>query len=170
MRNIMKTKVFDNRYKNDTFKCGHPVNDEHKPTWMRSITPSVTSTVSNGANRYTTANSTGLCVPSRLASPLKYSTICSVETRPLHALTARPTRSIDGASSYELVTNVTSTPRSFAVIWDHDLETEYMRSTIKRAMSRAQSKDVDPPSELQKLRKDPRQMTEEPMLYEQIRV
>jgi hypothetical protein len=96
MRNIMKTKVFDNnRYKNDTSKCGNPINDEHKPTWMRSITPSVISAAFKGANRYTTANSTGLCVPSRLASSLRYSTICSVETRPLHALTARSTRSID---------------------------------------------------------------------------
>jgi hypothetical protein len=73
-------------------------------------------------------------------------------------------RSTDGASSHELATNFTSTPRSFAVIWDHDLETEYMKSTIKRAMSRAQSQDIDPPSELQKLRKAPGQMTEEPML------
>jgi hypothetical protein len=39
-----------------------------------------------------------------------------------------------------------------------------MKSTIKRAMSRAQSQDIDPPSELQKLRKAPGQMTEEPML------
>ncbi|KAG9541216.1 hypothetical protein KCU71_g19584, partial [Aureobasidium melanogenum] len=31
MRNIMKSNVFDTRYKNDNFKSGQPVNDEHKP-------------------------------------------------------------------------------------------------------------------------------------------
>jgi hypothetical protein len=66
--------------------------------------------------------------------------------------------------------SIAPNPRSFSIVWDHDLETEYMRSEIKRAMSQARSKDIDPPSELQKLREDPRQMIEEPLLYEQIRV
>jgi hypothetical protein len=170
MRNIMKTKVFDTRYKTDTFRSGPSIKDEHKPTWMRSATPSIIPPTPKGAKHSAIANSTSLPVPSRLASTLNYSTICSVETRPLHVLSARPTRSNDAASPDELATHITPTPRSFAVVWDHDLETEYMRSTIKRAISRARSKDIDPPSELQKLRKDPRHMIEEPMLYEQIRV
>ncbi|KAH0397316.1 hypothetical protein KCU89_g8404, partial [Aureobasidium melanogenum] len=53
---------------------------------------------------------------------------------------------------------------------DHDLESECIKSGLRRALNRAQARGVDPPSELQKLRKDPRQMVEEPLLYEQIRI
>jgi hypothetical protein len=170
MRNIMKTNVFDTRYKHDSFKSGLPVKDEHRPVWMRSAVPSMTSTVPKRGSHVAAANSADLFKPSQLAPSLSYSTIYSIETKPRRALPAESTLPINHTSPDELSDNFTPTARSFAVIWDHDLEPEYMRSRIKCAMSRAQSKDVDAPSELQKLRKDPRQMIEEPMLYEQIRI
>jgi len=170
MRNILNTKVFDSRYKNDNFKSGHPVKDEYKPTWMRSDVPPMVSTVPKRGNHVTAAKRASLSIPGQSAASLNYSTIYSIETKPHHPLTARPTLSTDTASPIKSAVNATLTPRSFAVVWDHDLETECTRSEIKHAMSRAQCKDVDPPSELQKLRKDPRQMIEEPLLYEQIRV
>jgi hypothetical protein len=168
-RNMLNTKVFDTRYKNDNFKSGHAVKDENKPTWMRSI-PSMTPIPPKRGSHVTAANSAKLFMPSHLPAPLNFSTVHSVEMRPHLPLTARPTLPNATPSPEKPVTSITPTPRSFSIVWDHDLETEYMRSDTKRAMSRARSKDVDPPSELQKLRKDPRQMTEEPLLYEQIRV
>lgn len=170
MRNILNTKVFDSRYKNDNFKSGHPVKDEFKPTWMRLTLPPMASTVPKRGGKVTVASSAGLSMPSPSAASLDYSTIYSIETKPHHPLTARPTLPTNTTSPEKPAVKSATTPRSFAIIWDHDLETEHTRSGIKRAMSRAQSEDVDPPSELQKLRKDPRQMTDEPLLYEQIRV
>lgn len=170
MRNILNTKVFDSRYKNDNFKSGHPVKDEFKPTWMRLDVPPITSTAPKRASHVTAVNSAGLSMPSEPTTSLNYSTIYSIDTKPHHPLTARPTLQNNTTSPDKSATIAAHKPRSFAIVWDHDLETESTRSGIKRAMSRAQSEDVDPPSELQKLRKDPRQMAEEPLLYEQIRV
>lgn len=170
MRNILNTKVFDSRYKNDNFKSGLPVKDEYKPTWMRLTIPPMTSPVPKRGSHVTAPNSTDLSMPSQLAASFNYSTIYSIETKPHSSLTARPSLPIDTTSPGKPAVNATPIARSFAIIWDHDLEPEHTRSEIKRAMSRAQSEDVDPPSELQKLRKDPRQMAEEPLLYEQIRI
>jgi hypothetical protein len=170
MRNILKTNVFDTRYKHESFKSGLPVKDEHRPTWMRSTVSSMTSTAPRRGSHVAAANSADLFKPSQLAPSLGYSTIYSIETKPRHALPVGSTLPNKPTSPDELSNNFAPTVRSFSVIWDHDLEPEYMRLEIKRAISRAQSKDVDPPSELQRLRKDPRQMTEEPLLYEQIRI
>lgn len=170
MRNILNTKVFDSRYKNDNFKSGHPVKDEFKPTWMRLTVPPVTFTLPKVGSHVTAAISPDLSMLSQPAASLKYSTIYSIEIKPRHPLTARPILPTDTTSPDKPAIKSTPISRSFAIVWDHDLESEHTRSGIKRAMSRAQSEDVDPPSELQKLRKDPRQMAEEPLLYEQIRV
>lgn len=170
MRNIMRSGVFDSRYENDQFKFGLPVTDEFKPAWMRSVVPPTTPSVPEHEHYVTAPNSPVPCVSEQPAAAFKYSAIYSIETRPRCPLTARPTLQNHTPSPDQPATITAPMPKSFAIIWDHDLETEYTRSTIKRAMCRAQSKDVDPPSELQKLNKDPRQMTEEPLLYEQIRI
>jgi hypothetical protein len=170
LRNILNTKVFDTRYKNDNFKSGHPVKDENKPTWMRPTSPSMTPVAPKRGSHVTAASSANLSMPIHLAAPLNFSTVRSVEMRPHLPLTARSTLPNITPSPEKPTGSIAPTPRSFSIVWDHDLETEYMRSEIKRAMSHARSKDIDPPSELQKLRKDPRQMIEEPLLYEQIRV
>ncbi|KAG9761912.1 hypothetical protein KCU73_g2152, partial [Aureobasidium melanogenum] len=167
MRNIMKSNVFDTRYKNDNFKSGQPVNDEHKPPWMRSAVPPMTMTASKPASHIITAHGLNPSSSKQSAAQLSYSTIHNIEITPCHASITLPA---DAASSEKPVANITPVPRSFAVIWDHDLESECIKSGLRRALNRAQARGVDPPSELQKLRKDPRQMVEEPLLYEQIRI
>ncbi|KAG9678798.1 hypothetical protein KCU99_g1033, partial [Aureobasidium melanogenum] len=167
MRNIMKSNVFDTRYKNDNFKSGQPVNDEHKPPWMRSAVPPMTMTASKPASHIITAHGLDPSSPKQSTAQLSYSTIHNIEITPCHAPITLPA---DVASSEKPVANITPVPRSFAVIWDHDLESECIKSGLRRALNRAQARGVDPPSELQKLRKDPRQMVEEPLLYEQIRI
>ncbi|KAK6002524.1 hypothetical protein QM012_001274 [Aureobasidium pullulans] len=170
MRNIMKSNVFDTRYKNDNFKSGQPVNDEHKPPWMRSAVPPMTTTTSKPANQIIVAHGLGPSSPKQSPLQLSYSTIHNIETIPCQALVPNPTLPNDSASSDKPAANNAAAPRSFAVIWDHDLESECIKSGLRRALNRAQARGVDPPSELQKLRKDPRQMVEEPLLYEQIRI
>ncbi|KAG9828516.1 hypothetical protein KCU98_g4285, partial [Aureobasidium melanogenum] len=167
MRNIMKSNVFDTRYKNDNFKSGQPVNDEHKPPWMRSTVPPMATTTSKPASHITTAHGLSSCSPKQSTVQLSYSTIHNIEITPCHAPIIL---SADAASSEKSTANITPVPRSFAVIWDHDLESECIKSGLRRALNRAQARGVDPPSELQKLRKDPRQMVEETLLYEQIRI
>ncbi|CAD0114723.1 unnamed protein product [Aureobasidium uvarum] len=170
MRNILKTNVFDTRYKNDGFKSGHPINDEHKPAWMRLAGPSIVTTTTRRASHTATTQNADLTTPRHLAAPFSYSAISSIETKPQYILTTRLSLPTDTIHPDKAATNIACTSKSVAVIWDHDLEPSSTKPGLKRAMTRAQEKGVDPPSELQKLRKDPRQMDREPLLYEQIRI
>lgn len=59
--------------------------------------------------------------------------------------------------------------KSFAIVWDHTIEPDSLKPGLKCAMNRAKADGVHLPSELQELKKDPRQMHEESLLYRQIR-
>ncbi|THW68333.1 hypothetical protein D6D19_08971 [Aureobasidium pullulans] len=62
-----------------------------------------------------------------------------------------------------------SVGKSFAIVCDHTIEPGSLKPGLKCAMDRAKADGIHLPSELQKLKKDPRQMHEESLLYRQIR-
>ncbi|THW92604.1 hypothetical protein D6D17_08407 [Aureobasidium pullulans] len=189
MRNILKSSVYDTRYNTDKFKSGQYVDEKHKPAWMRaqgSGAPPITQPQHGldsppQSRRPSAVNETHKpWIPTRprglSKSPTSQYALGSA-SQPSPAAVKEREPSVNYQFSFSAIHSIEISPscepppisRSFAILWDHTIEPDYLKPGLKRAMDRAKATGAHLPSKLQKLKKDPRDMNRETLFYEQIR-